>query len=205
MMTCLAFRKGAWLVGLGLVLTSYGVAVHADIYGYVDKHGVRHLTTKPNDARYRLLSRTRIHGPAGGTARPTRGVRPRQFDATVRGVAGQLGLDPRLVHAVIQAESGYDPRAVSHKGAVGLMQLMPATAQRYGVRDRHDPEANVRGGSRFLKDLLHEFDDLKLALAAYNAGAQAVRSHGNRIPPYPETRTFVERVLRFYRSQGAAP
>jgi soluble lytic murein transglycosylase-like protein len=120
-------------------------------------------------------------------------------------VAGQVGLDPRLVHAVIQAESGYDPRAVSHKGAVGLMQLMPATAQRYGVRDRHDPAANVRGGSRFLKDLLHEFDDLKLALAAYNAGPQAVRSHGNRIPPYPETRTFVERVLRLYRSQGASP
>jgi soluble lytic murein transglycosylase-like protein len=121
-------------------------------------------------------------------------------------IAEESRLSPELIHAVVRAESAYDPDAVSRKGAVGLMQLMPATAERYGVRDRRDPEQNLRGGSAYLRDLLDLFEgDLKLALAGYNAGENAVIRHGRRIPPYEETQTYVTRVLGFldeYRSVG---
>jgi soluble lytic murein transglycosylase len=108
------------------------------------------------------------------------------------------GLDPVLVRAMIQVESGYDPAAVSRKGAMGLMQLMPATAAELRVSDPFDPESNIRGGTAYMRRLLDEFDDqLVLALAGYNAGPQAVRRYGG-IPPYRETRDYVERVLRLY-------
>lgn len=108
------------------------------------------------------------------------------------------GLDPVLVRAVIQVESGYDPRAVSRKGAMGLMQLMPSTAAELRVADPFDPESNIRGGTAYMRRLLNEFDDqLVLALAGYNAGPQAVRRYGG-VPPYRETRDYVERVLRLY-------
>jgi soluble lytic murein transglycosylase-like protein len=100
---------------------------------------------------------------------------------------------------VITAESAYDPDAVSSAGAVGLMQLMPGTAQRYGVANRRDPVANVAGGTRYLRDLLEMFDqNLVLAIAAYNAGENAVLEYGRRIPPYKETETYVRRVLKYY-------
>lgn len=114
--------------------------------------------------------------------------------------AEHYGVDPKLVHAIISVESGWDPRAVSRKGAQGLMQLMPQTAARYGVRDVFDPLENIEGGARYLRDLLHEFNgDLRLALAAYNAGGEAVR-HYRGIPPYPETQEYVRAVLAAYRS-----
>ena len=100
---------------------------------------------------------------------------------------------------MIRAESGWDVRAVSPKGAAGLMQLMPQTAERYGVRDRFDPRQNIDGGVRYLKDLLILFDgELNLALAAYNAGEGAVIRVGRAVPPYPESRQYVKRVTRFY-------
>ncbi|MEE9552534.1 MAG: lytic transglycosylase domain-containing protein, partial [Gammaproteobacteria bacterium] len=103
-------------------------------------------------------------------------------------------------HAVITAESAYDPRAVSRAGAVGLMQLMPATAKRYGVKNRLNPRENIYGGTRYLRDLLIMFDNnLLLALAAYNAGENAVKNHGNRIPPYKETQTYVRKVINYYK------
>jgi soluble lytic murein transglycosylase-like protein len=108
------------------------------------------------------------------------------------------------LHAVIRAESAYDPFAVSHKGAVGLMQLMPDTARRYGVSNLTDPVANLQGGSRYLRDLLRLFkQNLRLALAAYNAGENAVIRHGHKIPPYQETRLYVEKALRYYRQYQA--
>jgi soluble lytic murein transglycosylase-like protein len=104
-----------------------------------------------------------------------------------------------LLHAVIRAESGYNPEAVSPKGAAGLMQLMPATASRMGVRDRFDPQDNIEGGARYLSQLLDMFpSDIKLAVAAYNSGENAVKRHGNQIPPYSETQTYVDRVLNYY-------
>ena len=110
-------------------------------------------------------------------------------------------LRPALIHAVVRAESAYRSDAVSSKGAMGLMQLMPATAQRYGVSDRSDPAQNLRGGSEYLRDLLVMFEnDLQLALAAYNAGENAVIRYGRRIPPYAETQNYVRKVIGFYNA-----
>jgi len=121
------------------------------------------------------------------------------YAALVDQVAQETGLKPELLHAVIRAESAYDPAALSHAGAGGLMQLMPGTAERYGVRDRFDPGQNVRGGARYLRDLLQMFDrNLQLALAGYNAGENAVIQYDRTIPPYAETQQYVKRVLQYY-------
>ena len=124
----------------------------------------------------------------------------RRFAPIVERAARAHGVDEALVHAVIFAESSYDPRAISPAGASGLMQLMPATAQHYGVRDLFDPAQNVSGGVRLLRDLLRQFDgNMELALAAYNAGAGAVIRAGNRVPPLPETAAYVPKVIAYYR------
>lgn len=117
-----------------------------------------------------------------------------QFRDLVEQAARRYGLDPALVDAVVRAESGYDPQATSPAGAVGLMQLMPATARALGVADPYDPAQNVEGGVRYLRGLLDRFGDVALALAAYNAGPGAVVQFGG-MPPYRETRAYVERVL----------
>jgi soluble lytic murein transglycosylase-like protein len=110
------------------------------------------------------------------------------------------GVEGALVHAVIRAESAYDPNAVSSAGASGLMQLMPDSAKQYGVRDIFDPAQNIQGGVRMLKDLLVMFDgDVELAIAAYNAGPYAVIRAGNRIPPQPQTLAYVPKVIGYYR------
>jgi soluble lytic murein transglycosylase-like protein len=116
----------------------------------------------------------------------------------VEEAARRYGLDPALVDAVVRAESGYDPSATSPAGAMGLMQLMPATARALGVADPYDPVQNVHGGVRYLRGLVDRFGDVTLALAAYNAGPGAVARHGG-VPPYPETRAYVERVLRAWQ------
>jgi soluble lytic murein transglycosylase-like protein len=137
-------------------------------------------------------------------------------DGSRRGAKGHLselidrhararGLDPDLVHAVVRAESAYRPGAVSPKGAVGLMQVMPDTGRRFGVRDLADPEANLEAGTAYLGYLLDLFSDLSLALAAYNAGEGAVMRHGNRIPPYPETRAYVQGILKSYGPGRTSP
>ena len=125
-------------------------------------------------------------------------ARRKRYAPLIQREAARHGIDPELVHAVIRAESGYDTRARSPAGACGLMQLMPATAARFGVADRWDPAQNIRGGVAYLRFLLERFDhDLRLALAAYNAGEGAVEQYGRRIPPYPETQTYVRRVLGY--------
>lgn len=117
------------------------------------------------------------------------------LNSLVRRAASQLDVEPELIHAVIRQESGYDPYAVSHKGAKGLMQLMPATAKRFGVKDVFDPAENVQGGVKYLRQLLDRYDgDRRLALAAYNAGEGAVDRFGG-IPPYRETQDYVERIV----------
>ncbi len=140
---------------------------------------------------------------AAGATGP--GVFP--FHAEIESMAAAHKVDSRLVHAVVQVESAYLPGAVSRKGAAGLMQLMPMTAARYAVRDRFNPGQNLEGGIRYLADLIRMFPgDLGLALAAYNAGEGAVLRHGRRIPPYPETRAYVERVLaRFAQLSRGTP
>jgi len=130
-------------------------------------------------------------------------VAARRWTPLINRMAQREGLDPALAHAVIAAESAYRPTARSPKGAVGLMQLMPATAERFGVprAQRHDPEANLRAGLRYLKWLIAHFDgDLRLALAGYHAGEGAVQKYGNQIPPYPETQAYV-RTVQDYLAQ----
>lgn len=114
--------------------------------------------------------------------------------------ADETSLEPALIHAVIATESKHNPRAKSNKGALGLMQLMPATASRFNVKDRNDPKQNILAGSKYLKELLTMFNgDLKLSLAAYNAGPAAVQKYRNRIPPYKETMRYVPKVLKYYK------
>jgi len=122
------------------------------------------------------------------------------YDRMVNEIARTYGVESALLHAVISVESRYSPKAVSKKGAAGLMQLMPVVAKRYGVSDPLDPLQNVRGGARYLRHLLKKYNnDRNLALAAYNAGEEAVAKYGNRIPPYPETTNYVPRVMGYYR------
>lgn len=127
------------------------------------------------------------------------------FKAIISDAARRYGLNSALLRSVIQAESSFNPQAVSPKGAVGLMQLMPATARMYGAFDSTDPKANIHAGARFLAALLKRFDnDLELSLAAYNAGPTAVTQYGRAIPPYPETQKYVTRVLRYYQEYRQA-
>ncbi len=127
-----------------------------------------------------------------------------RYASHVRAAAQANGVEPPLISAVISAESGYNASAQSSKGAGGWMQRRPETAKRYRVTDRLDPAQNIHGGTRYLRDLLRLFNnDLKLVLAAYNAGEEAVLKYGNRIPPYAETLAYVPRVLAYYRKYRA--
>jgi len=128
-----------------------------------------------------------------------------RFAAIIDRVARKHRLDPHLVHAVISAESAYNPQAVSSAGAMGLMQLIPATADRFGVKNAFDPESNINGGAQYLRWLLDRFKNVNLALAGYNAGEGAVQKYGNSIPPYKETQTYVKRVMQFYNHYRANP
>lgn len=171
----------------------------ADIYGYVDEQGVPHFSDVPQNRRFRLVLRE--PGGAQAPARVATRAVPQQYQTKILSTARDYKLDPKLLHAVIGIESGYDARAVSPKGAMGLMQLMPDTARRYGATDSFDADQNLRAGARYLRDLLQLFShDLQLTLAAYNAGEGAVIRHGNRIPPYPETQAYVPRVLQRYQA-----
>ena len=186
---------------IGFSLLSAGV--YADIYKYVDKHGRVILTDKPKNAKYKRLVKTWKGWEEQKETRITRtefNQNMKKYSSTVDYVAQRYRLPKSLVHAVITAESAYDPSAISRAGAVGLMQLMPETAKRYGVRNRMNPYENIHGGSRYLRDLLIMFDNnLILALAAYNAGEGAVKKYGYRIPPYKETQTYVKKVIAYYK------
>jgi soluble lytic murein transglycosylase-like protein len=175
---------------------------HADVYWFSDADGISHFSNVPVDSRYQLL----IDSPADTAPAPAKGksvdwlARSAQYDVAITGAAKAATIQAALVRAVIVVESGFNPRAVSRKGAVGLMQLQPATARRYGVKDIFDPEQNIRAGARYLSDLLVRFDsNLELALAAYNAGEEAVERYGRRVPPYRETLAYVPSVMRVYQ------
>ncbi len=183
---------------------SAGIA-HADIFRYVDADGAVHFTNVPNDSRYKVyLKEKKKPDPVTDTlASEIRHYDPKaraRYAKHIQDAARTNKLEPALIHAVISAESGYNPFARSPKGAAGLMQLMPATAKRYGVTNRLDPAQNIQGGARYLRDLVRMFNnDLHLAVAAYNAGENAVVKYGNRIPPYSETMTYVPRVMTYYK------
>jgi soluble lytic murein transglycosylase-like protein len=192
---------------LGLCLWRPG---WADVYAYTAADGTVSLSNVPADARYEVLIASQqadvAAAPAAKPTKPRPGLAGNtRYDRMIEDVSRTYGLESALLHAVIAVESSYNPKAVSNKGAAGLMQLMPGTAKRYGVADAFDPAQNLGGGARYLRDLLEMFDsDVSLALAAFNAGENAVKKHGNNIPPYRETLRYVPRVLDYYQRYRAA-
>jgi len=175
-------------------------AFAGEIFTFVDEQGVAHYSNLPYaDRRYVPLSPQRVTRAAGRALRASDEPAAR-FATLIERAALSNALDPQLLHAIIRVESGYNPKARSPKGAQGLMQLMPETGRRYRVRDPYDPQDNIEGGARYLRDLLALFDhNLELALAGYHAGEGAVLRAGNRIPRYSETLAYVPRVLGVYR------
>jgi len=173
------------------------------IYKFVDKRGVVHFTDARLNSNYTLVYQGAATLKAfSGERYPALAIHRKYADYKdlVDEAAATYGLEPALIHAVIQAESAYNPKAVSPKGAVGLMQLMPATAKRYGVKNRRNATQNVLGGTRYLRDLLKMFNyNKRLALAGYNAGEGAVKKYGNKIPPYKETQNYVRIVMGLYQ------
>lgn len=170
-------------LSLALALTFFGTSCQADIYRYVDANGNVHFTNTPTASHFNFYMKE------GPSTRPLKEV--------INEFADLYRLEAALIQAVIKAESDFNPKAISRKGALGMMQLLPDTARDMGVRNPFDPEDNIRGGSRYLRLMLDQFNNrLDLALAAYNAGPGAVRRHGG-IPPYEETRTYVERVKKY--------
>lgn len=195
-----------------------GLGNDVKIYKFTDANGVVHLSDRPSNSRSQLIYAGKNPLPmqaipfSGSSGKSSSNIgtyssaftpsnqKAQQYASLIDEAAQKAKVDPALVHAVVKAESAYNPDAVSPKGAVGLMQLMAGTAQRYGVTDRYDPVENLSAGTRYLRDLLDMFNDTTLAVAAYNAGENAVIRHGNQIPPYSETKGYVARVLSLYDS-----
>lgn len=177
------------VLACGLLFLFLPVTGHGDIYRYVDANGVVHFTNTPTAGNYTFHRKETGNSSAASTGSA-------QVAEVIRRYASHFSLEEALIRAVIKAESDYNPRALSHKGAIGMMQLIPETARLMQVADPYSIEENIRGGSRYLRLMLDEFGSIDLALAAYNAGPGAVRRHGG-IPPYQETRTYVERVKKF--------
>ncbi len=181
-----------------LLAAALAQPARADVYGFIDENGVHNYSDIPRDPRARLLWRD-LKGPKAIGIPDSRALMarlPPAIDARIESVARLHGLDPFLLRAVVAIESRANPRARSPKGAMGLTQLMPATAKRFGVRDAYDVHQNLDGGARYLSLLLNLFrNDVSLALAAFNAGENAVIRNGHSIPPYPETQRYVPTVM----------
>jgi len=202
--------------------------VRADVYSFIDEDGIPRFSNIPDDPRYRLFIEEpqayQPKSPAATCVGQTPGdckprpllsreslraaldnplLQRRPYHGEVRAAADRFQLDPALIHAVIQAESGYDPKAVSGKGAIGLMQVMPGTGRRYGVRaqELRAPARNITAGTQYLADLLRLFGgDVELALAGYNAGEHAVVRYGEMVPPFAETEAYVPRVVGLWNA-----
>lgn len=167
--------------------------VKADIYVHKDSQGVLNFTNVPTHSGYRAVFRE------GGKGSSISSLTAGRYEEVIRSASNRYGVDPNLVRAVIKVESNFNSQARSHKGAQGLMQLIPETARLHNVGNVYDPDENIDGGVRHLRFLLDRYQgDLRLTLAAYNAGIKAVEKHGG-IPPFAETREYVQRVLEYHR------
>src|SRR5580700_5697170 len=189
-----------------LLLCASAAPAH-QIYTFVDADGVRHFTDTPDNSRYkRLILSPQDRTESGDHYDSVLLAKATQYDAIIETAAVSAEVEADLLRAVIVVESGFNSRAVSKRGAVGLMQLMPATASRFGVSNPYDPKENVHAGARYLKFLINRFgQNVRLALAAYNAGEEAVERNGGQIPPFTETMAYVPRVLRIYQMLTAQP
>jgi len=186
------------LLGVLLFLIFSGY-VSADVYKRTGIDGRVYYTDTPiKGIKYKRIIRTKPKGYAGAFKKLARNKK--KYAPIIAKAAKKYQVDEKLLHAVIQTESAYDVKAISSAGAVGLMQLMPATASRYGVSNRKNATENIDGGTHYIKDLFKMFDsNLDLVLASYNAGEGAVKKYNNAIPPYPETQKYVKKVLKLYR------
>jgi len=213
-------RVATLLLILSISLIS--TCAHADIFGYIDEQGVGHFSPEKIDDRYQLFlrgDRSFDSSQLISARRPTvttplfryltQHPNQKKYDAMVTQAATDFSLDPALLKAIMAAESGFNPTAVSPKGAIGLMQIMPDTAARYGLQaDKKktvaqkltDPKTNIRLSARYLRDLTKMFPkQLDLVIASYNAGEAAVEKYKNTIPPFPETRNYVVLVTQFFQ------
>lgn len=182
----LSFCSNLYAETFNITININGEEYYSDENGFSDKTSTQ-TQKKSAKALYPTSSRRNSYSLSANRSK---------YADLVAKAADRHQVDTKLLHAVIQAESAYNATAISSAGAVGLMQLMPDTARRYGVTDRNNPSQNIDGGTRYLKHLLQLFDsNLNLAIAAYNAGENAVIKHHNSIPPYPETRNYVKQVL----------
>ncbi len=184
-----------WAGAAGLALSLFFILpVSADIYRYVDKEGVWHFTNVRTDAQYKLYIKT---------TRKTPSKFIKEYEGIILQASRRFEVEASLVKAIIKAESYFDHKAVSHKGAQGLMQLMPQTSNAMAVENPFDPEENIFGGTRYLSLLLKRFkNDKRLAVAAYNAGPERVETC-NGIPPIAETERFVKKVMNYYRDYSS--
>ena len=190
---------------LGLAVVA--PAAQADVWKFVDRYGVVHLSDRPMGPGSELLVRgkKRVKNRSVSSKHSPGDLQEneKRYTRLIDRVSRELSLDRNLVHAVVRVESAFDPQAVSRTGAVGLMQLMPRTAELYGVRDSRNPTQNIYAGVLHLRKLIQQFNDVVLALAAYNAGENAVINYGYKVPPYPETQNYVRKVLVFYRQYSS--
>jgi soluble lytic murein transglycosylase-like protein len=207
-----------WLLAVTLANSA-----NAGLYGYVDDQGIIHLANHKLNPHFQLfkkpLSTSQNRGPRVATASasapqstalpasdtappPTNTRAASRFSEMITHTASQFQLDQRLLHSIIAVESGYNPNAVSPKGAIGLMQVMPATGRRFGITNLSDPQQNLIAGASYLRTLLLQFNaNLPLVIAAYNAGEGAVQKYGNTIPPFNETRSYVSKVMSTYQAR----
>ena len=188
-------------------------AAFADIYEYIDKDGITHYSDALSNDNYVLILKSEVPAAEAAADYPsttastdnltsaTASLTPPQLLAQIEQSAHNNQIESELIHAVMHVESAYKVKAKSHKGAQGLMQLMPATAQRLGVKNSYDAAQNIEGGAKYLRELLTLFNnDITLTIAAYNAGENAVIRYGNKIPPYKETQAYVPKVLSIYKA-----
>jgi soluble lytic murein transglycosylase len=190
-------RQAALLVVGGLLALSVPVRAGAEIYMYRDQHGLLHFSNAPADPGYQRWAPSTSGFRVSRRSLEKDSARRRAFDPIIAEAAQKHRVEAALVKAVIRTESDFVPYARSPKGALGLMQLMPATARMHNVWSVFEPKDNIEGGVRHLRLLLDQYNgNVRLALAAYNAGEGAVERHGG-IPPYPETIEYLDRVLRF--------
>lgn len=202
-----SLRLALATVTCGVLMFTGAPPAQADIYEYVDANGVAHYTNVPTPGKKwrRITRRAQVRRR---TARMPRDLSPERlvrFDPYIREAADMYQLPESFIRAVMHIESNFDPNVVSVDGAMGLMQLMPRTAASMGVTDPFDPRQNILGGARYLRVLANQFNgDLVLTVAGYNAGGGAVQRY-NGVPPYRETRRYVNRVLKKYYSYRAAP
>ena len=189
------------LLLLAAIVLPLSSQAKAKIYTWVDSQGISHYTDVPENTLYRLLVMSSNETARSGERYdPQVLARSSRYDSIIERAADSTAVEPNLLRAVIVVESGFNSNAKSRTGAMGLMQLMPGTATRYGASNPFDPRQNVFAGAQYLKFLLNRFGhNVKLALAAYNAGEGAVDRNGGQIPPYAETQAYVPRVLKIYR------